>query len=72
LSVTTRWSPGKHGFDAVIRPVSGLVCQSLIVSSYWMPGSAQAHAAWLIFSNSPRASTVSMTSPVDRARSPNS
>ena len=29
-----------HGFDAVIRPDSGQVCQSLIVSSYWMPGSA--------------------------------
>src|SRR5664279_2718294 len=35
----------EHGLLAVIRPVSGLVCQSLIVSSYWMPGSAQAHAA---------------------------
>jgi hypothetical protein len=38
----------EHGLDAVIRPVSGLVCQSLIVSSYWMPGSAQAQAAWAI------------------------
>src|SRR4028119_503269 len=27
-----------HGLDAVIRPDSGVVCQSLIVSSYWMPG----------------------------------
>src|SRR3712207_5893662 len=34
-----------HGFDAVIRPVSGQVCQALIVSSYWMPGSAHSHAA---------------------------
>src|ERR1044072_9037911 len=25
-----------HGFDAVIRPDSGQVCQSLIVSSYWI------------------------------------
>jgi len=24
----------EHGLEAVIRPVSGLVCQSLIVSSY--------------------------------------
>ena len=24
----------EHGLDAVIRPVSGLVCQSLMVSSY--------------------------------------
>src|SRR6476646_332683 len=42
----------EHGFDAVIRPVSGLVCQSLIVSSYWMPGSAHSHAALAIFSKS--------------------
>src|SRR3954452_21423816 len=34
-----------HGLDAVMRPDSGQVCQSLIVSSYWTPGSAQSHAA---------------------------
>src|SRR6187549_350937 len=62
----------EHGLDAVIRPVSGLVCQSLIVSSYCRPGSAQAHAASLILRNSVRASTVSMTSPVLRPRRPNS
>ena len=53
----------EHGLDAVIRPVSGLVCQSLIVSSYWMPGSAHSHAALAILPNSSRASTVSMTWP---------
>ena len=42
----------EHGLVAVIRPVSGLVCQSLIVSSYWMPGSAHSHAAWAILRNS--------------------
>ena len=62
----------EHGLDAVIRPVSGLVCQSLIVSSYCRPGSAQAQAASLILRNRSRASTVSMTSPVPRERSPNS
>src|SRR4051812_12713003 len=62
----------EHGLDAVIRPVSGLVCQSLMVSSYCRPGSAQAHAASLILVNSSRASTVSMTSPVERERSPKS
>src|SRR4051794_16062693 len=62
----------EHGFDAVIRPVSGLVCQSLMVSSYWRPGSAHSHAALLILANSSRASTVSMTSPVERERSPKS
>src|SRR5919107_2572519 len=34
-----------QGLDAVIRPVSGLVCQSFIVSSYCRPGSAHSHAA---------------------------
>src|SRR6195952_4481630 len=52
----------EHGLDAVIRPVSGLVCQSLIVSSYCRPGSAQAQAASEILVNSSRALTVSMTS----------
>src|SRR5687768_4523786 len=60
----------EHGLDAVIRPVSGLVCQSLMVSSYCRPGSAHSHAACAIFLNSSRASTVSMTSPVWRARRP--
>src|SRR3954468_9177016 len=56
----------EHGLDAVIRPVSGLVCQSLMWSSYWMPGSAQAHAAWASERNSCLASTVSMTRPSRR------
>src|SRR6476659_312318 len=62
----------EHGLEAVIRPVSGLVCQSLIVSSYWRPGSAHSHAAVAILRNRSRASTVSMTSWVLRARRPNS
>src|SRR3954453_5513118 len=62
----------EHGLDAVIRPVSGLGCQSLMVSSYCRPGSAQAQAASAILVNSHRASTVSITSWVLRARSPNS
>src|SRR5947209_5925642 len=61
-----------HGLDAVMRPVSGQVCQSLMVPSYWMPGSAHSHAACAILRNSDLASTFSMTSPVARARSPNS
>src|SRR3954469_1003769 len=61
----------EHGLDAVIRPVSGLVCQSLMVSSYCRPGSAHSHAATAILRNRSRASTVSMTSPVPRAFSPN-
>ena len=61
-----------HGFDAVIRPVSGLVCQSLIVSSYWMPGSAHSQAALAILANRSAALTVSTTRPSVRALSPKS
>src|SRR3954468_5652925 len=62
----------EHGLDALIRPVSGLVCQSLIVSSYWMPGSAHSHAAWVTLRNRSLASTVEMTAPSWRPRRPNS
>src|SRR3954470_9444673 len=62
----------EHGLDAVMRPVSGLVCQSLMVSSYWMPGSAHSHAAVATLRHSSRASTVSRTEPSLRARRPNS
>ncbi len=61
----------EQGLLAVMRPDSGVVCQSLIVSSYWMPGSAHSQAALAIFSKRPLASSVSMTSPVVRARRPN-
>src|SRR3954462_3692113 len=62
----------EHGLDALMRPVSGLVCQSLIVSSYWMPGSAHSHAARVTLRNSALASTVSMTDPSMRPRRPKS
>src|SRR5919107_4638319 len=62
----------EHGLDALMRPVSGLVCQSLIVSSYWTPGSAHSQAAWAILPNSAFASTVCSTRPSVRARNPNS
>src|SRR3954471_5965664 len=61
----------EQGLDALIRPVSGLVCQSLMVSSYWMPGSAHSQAAWVTLRNSVLASTVSRTDPSMRARRPN-
>src|SRR5829696_1622159 len=61
----------EHGLEAVMRPVSGLVCQALMVSSYWMPGSAHSHAALAILPNSSRASTSSMTEPSRRERRPN-
>src|SRR3954463_999939 len=62
----------EHGLDALMRPVSGLVCQSLIVSSYWMPGSAHSHAAWVTLRNRVLASRVSITEPSRRARRPKS
>src|SRR5919107_1782193 len=62
----------EQGLDALIRPVSGLVCQSLIVSSYWMPGSAHSQAAWVTLRNRSLASTVSITEPSMRPRSPKS
>src|SRR5882757_5771624 len=70
--VLSRLMYSEHGLDAVMRPVSGLVCQSLIVSSYWTPGSAHSQAAWATLRNSSLAPTVSITSCVLRARSPNS
>src|SRR6201987_2462841 len=62
----------EQGLLAVIRTDSGLVCQSLIVSSYWMPGSAHDHAAWAMLRSSFLASTRSTTSPVRRASRSNS
>jgi hypothetical protein len=41
----------EHGFEPRIAPSSGQVCQALTVSWNWMPGSAQAQAAWPIFSH---------------------
>ncbi len=57
-----------HGLLALIRPDSGQVCQSLIVSSYWIPGSAQSQAAWAMERNSVRARTVSIVRPSSLAR----
>ena len=47
-----------HGFDALIRPEAGQVCHSLMVVSYWMPGSALPQAAHAIWSQSSRAGRV--------------
>src|SRR5450759_4388752 len=60
----SKWTYSLHGLLAVILPVSGQVCQSLIVPSYWMPGSAHSQAALAILRNRSLASTVSTVSPV--------
>src|SRR6202042_1911042 len=62
----SRWTYSEHGLLAVIRPDSGQVCQSLIVPSYWMPGSAHSQAAWAILRSRPLAPTLLITSPVWR------
>src|SRR3954462_12606333 len=56
-----------QGLDALMRPEFGDVCQSLIVVSYWTPGSAQRHAASAMSRMSSRASSVSTTAPSTRA-----
>src|SRR4029450_8321996 len=56
-----------QGLDALIRPDSGVVCQSLIVVSYCMPGSAHSQAAWAISRIRSRARTVSMVEPSSTA-----
>src|SRR3984885_10572304 len=63
----SRWTYSLHGLLAEMRPDSGQVCQLLIVPSYWMPGSAHAHAASASERNRALASTRSTTSPVRRA-----
>src|SRR6516225_2051220 len=57
----------EHGFDALMRPVFGQVCQRLMVESYCTPGSAQPHAASAIWRQRSFELWVSTTSPVVRA-----
>src|SRR5579872_3759700 len=54
-AVSSRNMYSEHGFDALMRPLSGQVCHSLIVVSYCSPGSALAQAACATFSQSSRA-----------------
>jgi len=58
----------EHGFEALMRPEFGQVCQRLMVVSYCTPGSAQPQAASATVRHSSRAFSVSTTSPVVRAR----
>src|SRR6266436_9961484 len=54
-AVSSRKLYSEHGLDALIRPLSGQVCHSLIVVSNCSPGSAEAQAAWPMRSHSSRA-----------------
>src|SRR5256714_10718934 len=57
----------ERGFDALMRPVFGHVCQELIVVSYWTPGSAHCQAASAMSRRRFRDLTVSSTVPSVRA-----
>jgi hypothetical protein len=63
-AVSLRNMYSEHGFDAWIRSVFADVCQSLIVVSYWMPGSPQRWAASAMRRKISRARSVSTVSPV--------
>ena len=47
-AVSSRNMYSEQGFEALIRPEFGQVCQRLIVVSYCTPGSPQDQAAWLM------------------------
>src|SRR5580765_6609233 len=42
---SSRYMYSEQGFDALIRPLFGEVCQVLMVVSYCIPGSPHTHAA---------------------------
>src|SRR5687767_15710229 len=44
-AVSSRNMYSEQGLEALMRPSSGQVCHSLMVVSYWMPGSAHIQAA---------------------------
>src|SRR6516165_12293419 len=62
-AVSSRKLYSEHGFEALIRPLSGQVCQSLIVVSNCRPGSAEAQAACPIRSHKSRAGNCLATLP---------
>src|SRR6476619_4819645 len=66
-AVSSRNMYSEHGFEARIGPEAGQVCQSLMVVWNWMPGSAEAQAAWPIFSHRSRALSVFTVLPERRA-----
>src|SRR5918992_158814 len=64
---SSRCMYSEHGLDALMRPEFGLVCQALIVVSYWTPGSAQRHAASAACFRRSRAGRLFTTVPSVRA-----
>src|SRR5262249_26194844 len=66
-AVSSRNMYSEHGLEARIGPDFGQVCQSLMVVWNWMPGSAEAQAAYPTRSHSSRARTVLTVLPLSRA-----
>src|SRR3954465_9061121 len=60
-AVSSRNMYSEHGLDARISPEDLQVCQSFMVVLKCRPGSADAQAAWPIFSQSSRAFRVLVT-----------
>src|SRR5262247_277139 len=60
-AVSSRNMYSEQGLDALMRPLCGQVCHSLMVVSYCTPGSAHCQAAVAIFSQSSRALMVLCT-----------
>src|ERR1051325_11104425 len=60
-AVSSRNMYSEHGLEARSGPDAGQVCQSFTVVWNCRPGSAQAQAAWPIFSHSSRAFRVLAT-----------
>src|ERR1700683_2089509 len=65
----SRCTYSEQGLLPWMRPVTGAVCQRLMVVSYCSPGSAHSQAEWAIWRNRSRAGTVRMTEPSVRASS---
>src|SRR3954452_21263198 len=62
-AVSSRNMYSDHGFDALIRPLAGQVCQSLIVVSNCRPRSAEAQAAFAMRSHNSDAGIVLVKAP---------
>ena len=62
-AVSSRNMYSEQGFDALMRPSWGHVCHSLMVVSYWTPGSAHDQADSEMLSQSCLAGTRLCTSP---------
>jgi hypothetical protein len=62
-AVSSRNMYSEHGLEARIGPAAGQVCQSFMVVLKCRPGSAEAQAAWPIFSHRSRAFSVFITLP---------